>query len=82
MLEAAGIIWDLRQVPPELLDESLLEQDRIAIVAEPRAISAASSSSIADSRRDTEGGRRIIAQLPELPPHGTPAAVTEPEPSP
>ena len=25
MLEACGIIWDLRQVPPELLDESLLD---------------------------------------------------------
>ena len=28
LLEACGIIWDLRQVPPELLDESLLDKSR------------------------------------------------------
>jgi hypothetical protein len=35
MLEATGIIWELRQVPPELLDESLLDESRIATNASP-----------------------------------------------
>jgi len=30
LLEAFGIIWDLRQVPPELLEESLLDKSRVA----------------------------------------------------
>ncbi len=53
LLEACGIVWDLRQVPPELMDESLLDQSRVngpridtipaasAGIAMPRAISAA-----------------------------------------
>ncbi len=46
LLEACGIIWDLRQVPPELLDEHLLEprvaRSRIEI-ARVAAASAAKS---------------------------------------
>ena len=79
MLEAAGIIWELRQVPPELLDESLLDEAR---TAKAPALSAASAPSAADARRDTDDGRRIIPQLPELAPHSAPVAVTEPEPAP
>jgi stearoyl-CoA desaturase (delta-9 desaturase) len=79
MLEAAGIIWELRQVPPELLDESLLDEAR---TAKAPALSAASAPSAADARPDTDDGRRIIPQLPELPPHSAPVAVTEPEPAP
>jgi len=71
LLEACGIIWDLRQVPPELLDE-----DRVT--AKPRAISAAPA--IAYARESIEAGRRIIPSLPELAPHS--ATVTEPEPAP
>jgi hypothetical protein len=49
LLEAAGIIWDLRQVPPELLDEALLDKPgkaRVPIVATPPAISVADAPSI------------------------------------
>ncbi len=79
MLEAAGIIWELRQVPPELLDESLLDEAR---TAKAPALSAASAPSAADARRDTGDGRGIIPPLPELALHGAPVAVTEPEPAP
>ncbi len=54
LLEAFGIIWDLRQVPPELLDEALLDKSgkarvdvaRIPSVATPPAIPVASAPSI------------------------------------
>ena len=58
MLEAVGIIWDLRQVPKELLDE-----DRVG--AKPRAHPAARGAAIAIVRtgvaahRDGDSERRI-----------------------
>jgi stearoyl-CoA desaturase (Delta-9 desaturase) len=75
LLEACGIIWDLRQVPPELLDE-----DRVA--AEPRASVPSMAPAIAYARDSIEAGRRIIPSLPELAPQSAGVSVTEPEPTP
>jgi stearoyl-CoA desaturase (delta-9 desaturase) len=54
MLEACGIIWDLRKVPKELLEEQLLEPRRDTTVdgirvaaATPTAIAAVSAPTIA-----------------------------------
>ena len=79
LLEACGIIWDLRQVPPELLDESLLDNSR---VAKTPAIVAASAVAATDGRRETPDERRIMPRLPELTPRSTGVALTEPEPAP
>jgi len=53
MLEACGIIWDLRQVPPELLDESLLDRSRVEKLRvapiEPPAITAVPGPSISSA---------------------------------
>ncbi|MGC1191850.1 MAG: acyl-CoA desaturase, partial [Candidatus Binatus sp.] len=74
LLEACGIIWDLRQVPPELLDE-----DRIA--AKPRATAPSITPAMAYAREGLEAGRRIIPSIPELAPHSAGVSVSDPEPA-
>ena len=57
LLEACGIIWDLRQVPPELLDESLLDKSRTGkaiAAAAPLAIPAAPAPSISSANPQLE----------------------------
>src|SRR5260370_17390243 len=57
MLEAVGIIWDLRQVPKQLLDEDL-------VAAAPRVIRAEMPAAIRTiAMVNADGSRRISSSI-------------------
>jgi len=74
LLEACGIIWDLRQVPPELLEEHLL-QPRVAKSAVP-------TLSVADALRATGDTVRPLSELVRDTVMEPRSGIREPEPAP
>jgi hypothetical protein len=74
LLEACGIIWDLRQVPPELLEEHLL-QPRVARPAVP-------TLSVADALRATGDSVRPLSELVRDTVMEPRSGIGEPEPAP
>jgi hypothetical protein len=64
LMEACGIIWDLRQVPRQMLDEGLVPQRRGVIVERARAIASAPAVAVADALR--AGDASIVRPLSEL----------------
>jgi hypothetical protein len=89
VLEAVGIIWDLRKVPAQLLDEGLLKgrevgQRGVAVVARARAMASAPAIAVADALRSSDGSSGVVSGLSDLvrdavmDPHNP---VGDPEPS-
>jgi stearoyl-CoA desaturase (Delta-9 desaturase) len=77
LLEACGIIWDLRQVPPELLEEHLLEP-RAAKSRARSAVPAMPAMSVADALRATGDSVQLVRDAVMEPR----SAIGEPEPAP
>ena len=71
VLEACGIIWELRQVPAQLLDEGLLkgpevEQRRAVVVARACAMATAPAMAVADALRSSDGSSGVVSGFSDL----------------